>query len=238
MVCASFLISSPSHLSKDINLSPHQDIFESHPLPALQSALIEYYSQRIKYHAQELACVEKGKTDMEFFKFDKCGDVISGRRSVHQFVNLVDKLSYSTDFYSGLKAKLTSKELFRIVEQLAHILRPIQGAEAFCHVAQQCLGFGNIKVILLNSLASRKVKAWPLPKEDFPVTRRMEVRISNKNQKRKNVHAEMRLMTYLLGFEVANSNISPYFPYLGVSKRTCPSLRAHASRDGPIRNSR
>ncbi|EHK49775.1 hypothetical protein TRIATDRAFT_181656, partial [Trichoderma atroviride IMI 206040] len=194
------------------------DIFESDPLPALRSILVEYYSQRIRHHAKEAMSIEGGKTGLNFFKDDDgCGGVASGQQAVSQFANHVEHLSHDTDFYAKLKANLTPKKLRRVVEELAFIRRPMRGAQAFVHVAQQCSGFRNIKITLLDSLPPRKVEQWHLSEEEFPAATRLEPRFGKLFSKRKHVHAEMMLMAYL------SSGIprTDVFPYLGISKKTC-----------------
>jgi hypothetical protein len=71
---------------------------------------------------------------------------------------------------------------------------------------------------LLESLPARKVKAWPLPKEEFPITPQIEPKFRNEIEKHKNIHAEMMLMAYLLPCSGLGSGV---FPYLGISKKTC-----------------
>ena len=148
------------------------DIFECHPLLALQSTLLEYYSQRIRHHANNVMFLENGNTGLTFFKDGVCDSVVSGHLPVHDFARDVEAISYSTDFYTKLKVNLTPLKLRRVVEELAYIRRLMQGAGAFLHVAQQCPGFRNVKIVLLESLPARKVKAWPLPKDEFPITSR------------------------------------------------------------------
>jgi len=94
----------------------------------------------------------------------------------------------------------------------------MQRAEAFLKVVQECSGFRNVKNVLLKNLPSRKVKSWPLPKEDFSVTPELAPKFSNEVKKRKYLHAEMVLMAYLLVYKGFHSDV---FPYLGVSKKTC-----------------
>lgn len=111
----------------------------------------------------------------------------------------------------------------------------MQGAEAFLHVAQQCPGFRNVKIVLLNSLPARKVKTWQLPKEEFSDTPHLEPKFRNEVKKHKNLHAEMVLIAYLLGCKGLCSEV---FPYLGVSKKTC-LLCGHLLQEiGFFRNSR
>lgn len=105
--------------------------------------------------------LEKGKTGLKFFKDGGCCRVASGHLTVYEFANDVEYLSYSTDFYAELKANLTHKKLCRVVEELAHIRRPMQGAGAFLHVAQQCSGFRSIKIVL-PSFACQLVPTYPL----------------------------------------------------------------------------
>jgi hypothetical protein len=162
--------------------------------------------------------VEKGNTGLNFFKDGVCNGVVSGHLAVYDFARDVEAISYSSDFYTELKVNLTPNKLRRVVEELAHIRRPIQGAEAFLHVAQQCPGFRNVKIVLLDSLPARKVKTWPLPEEEFPVTPQLELKFCNEVEKHKNLHAEMVLTAYFLGCRGLCIEV---FPYLGVSKKTC-----------------
>ncbi|KAH8752838.1 hypothetical protein F5883DRAFT_621355 [Diaporthe sp. PMI_573] len=203
------------YLAEVLERISSDDAFESHPLPQLQSTLVEYYSQRIRHHAKNVMSIEKGKTELKFFKEDGCAGVASGRLDAYQFARSVEVLSHSTDFYAKLKANLTPTKLRRVVDELGFIRRPMQGAVELLLIAQRCSGFRNIKIVLLNSLPARKVKAWQLPKADISLTARLKSGIHNEAKKNKNVHAEMMLMTYLLGLG------SPVFPYLGISKKTC-----------------
>ncbi|GFP60343.1 hypothetical protein TASIC1_0017010500 [Trichoderma asperellum] len=194
------------------------DIFESDPLPALRSTLVGYYSQRIRHHAKEAMSIEGGKTGLNFFKGDEgCRGVASGQQAVSQFANCVEHLSHNTDFYAELEANLTPKKLRRVVEELAFIRRPMQGADAFVHVAQQCSGFRNIKITLLDSLPPRKVEQWHLSGEEFPAATRLEPKFGNLISKLKHVHAEMMLMAYLSS-RIPRTDV---FPYLGISKKIC-----------------
>ncbi|KAL5088565.1 hypothetical protein Trisim1_006521 [Trichoderma cf. simile WF8] len=195
-----------------------RDSFESDPLPALRSTLVEYYSQRIRHHAKEAMFIEGGKTGLNFFKGDDgCAGVASGQQAVSEFANDVEHLSHNTDFYAKLEANLTPKKLRRVMEELAFICRPMQGANAFINVADQCSGFRNIKITLLDSLPPRKVEQWHLSEEEFPATTRLEPKFGNLIRKRKHVHAEMMLMAYLSS-RIPRTDI---FPYLGISKKTC-----------------
>ncbi|KAM6488277.1 hypothetical protein HDV62DRAFT_347456 [Trichoderma sp. SZMC 28011] len=194
------------------------DIFESDPLPALRSTLVEYYSQRIRHHAKEAMFIEGGKTGLNFFKGDNgCAGVASGQQAVSEFANCLEHLSHNTDFYAKLEANLTPKKHHRVVEELAFIRRPMQGANTFAHVAQQCSGFRKIKITLLDSLPPRKVKQWHLSEEEFPAATRLEPKFGNLINKRKHVHAEMMLMAYLSS-RIPRTDV---FPYLGISKKTC-----------------
>ncbi|KKP05796.1 hypothetical protein THAR02_02080 [Trichoderma harzianum] len=206
------------HLAALLERISSNDILESDPLPALRSTLVEYYSQRIRHHAQEAMFIEGGKTGLNFFRGDNgCAGVASGRQAVSQFANCVEHLSHNADFYAELKAKLTPKKLRRVVEELAFIRRPMQSANAFAHVAQQCSGFRKIKITLLDSLPPRKVEQWHLSEEEFPATKRLEPKFGNLIAKLKHVHAEMMLMAYLSS-RIPRTDV---FPYLGISKKTC-----------------
>lgn len=179
---------------------------------------MEYYSQRIRHHAKEAMFIEGGKTGLNFFKGDNgCAGVASGQQAVSEFANCLEHLSHNTDFYAKLEANLTPKKHHRVVEELAFIRRPMQGANTFAHVAQQCSGFRKIKITLLDSLPPRKVKQWHLSEEEFPAATRLEPKFGNLINKRKHVHAEMMLMAYLSS-RIPRTDV---FPYLGISKKTC-----------------
>ncbi|OPB39193.1 hypothetical protein A0O28_0048990 [Trichoderma guizhouense] len=206
------------HLAALLERISSNDILESDPLPALRSTLVEYYSQRIRHHAKEAMFIEGGKTGLNFFRGDNgCAGVASGQQAVSQFANGVEHLSHNTDFYAELKASLKPKKLSRVVEELAFIRRPMQGADVFAHVAQQCSGFRNIKITLLDSLPPRKVEQWHLSEEEFPAATRLEPKFGNLISKFKHVHAEMMLMAYLSS-RIPRTDV---FPYLGISKKTC-----------------
>ncbi|OIW30057.1 hypothetical protein CONLIGDRAFT_644082 [Coniochaeta ligniaria NRRL 30616] len=206
------------YLAEVLERISSDDAFESHPLPGLQSTLVEHYSSRIRHHAERVMSIENGKTELKFFKEDGCGGVASGRLDAYQFAKSVEDLSHSTDFYDKLKASLTPTKFRRVMDELGFIRRPMQGAVELLLVAQQCSGFRNIKVVLLNSLLPRKVKTLQLPKAIISLTARLQAKFHNEAKKNKNVHAEMMLMTYLLGFRSPTLEI---FPYLGISKKTC-----------------
>ncbi|KUJ15801.1 uncharacterized protein LY89DRAFT_707936 [Mollisia scopiformis] len=183
------------------------DKFEAHLLPALQKALVIYYRQRIQHHAKAVMSLEKD-TGIKFLEEDKWSAVTSGQFNVDEFAEHVEYLSYSTEFYSRLETNLEPKKL----------TRAMQYAIAFLRVAQQCSGFRNVKIVLLESLPPRKVDIWQLPAGQFPVTPKQDYRFKEEVKKSKNVHAEMMLMTYLLSSRAPGSDA---FPYLGISKKTC-----------------
>jgi hypothetical protein len=94
-----------------VKLTSCIDIFDSHPLPALQSILVEYYSERIRYHARNIMSVEKGITGMDFFKDGGCNGVVSGRIAVYDFARIVKAVSFSTDFYAKLKGQTDTQQI-------------------------------------------------------------------------------------------------------------------------------
>lgn len=190
--------------------------FESDPLPGLQRILVEYYSERILHYAKNIISIEDGRTGLRFFEGDGCGGVASGRLDVYQFAQIVETLSYSTDFHAKLKSSLTPNKLQRIVDELAFIRRPMQGANELLLVARQCPGFRSIKIVLLNSVSARTVKVWPQSVANISLDDQLRAKVSSQAKKKKHVHAEMMLMTYLLGLSATE-----VFPYLGISKKTC-----------------
>lgn len=194
------------------------ETFDSDPLPELQKVLVEYYRQRVQHHAKQLMFLEQGMTGMAFFKDEGCGAVTSGRLSVHQFAKRVEILSYSTDFYRILETKLSATKLRRVLDELAFIRRPMQGAIEFLLVAQKCTWLQNLKVYLLNSLPSRKVRAWKLPQAGISLKPQQEMKFNSEIRKCRNIHAVMMLMGYI--FSIMHRGLV-VFPYLGVSKKTC-----------------
>lgn len=179
---------------------------------------MEYYSQRIQHHAKNAMSIENGETGLDFFTNRGCDGVAAGSLAVYDFAEGVESLCYSTDFYAGLKSKLTPNKLQRILEELAFIQRPMQGSSAFLHVAQRYTGFRSIKIVLLDSLPARKVTPYSLPEGRFSATPHLHLKFHKMVEKPKNLHTEMVLMAYLLGYRDVRSEI---FPYIGVSKKTC-----------------
>ncbi|GAW21440.1 hypothetical protein ANO14919_109590 [Xylariales sp. No.14919] len=192
--------------------------FELDPLPAVQSTLIRYYSDRIRHHAKEAMSVVKGDASWDNFKDKLCGEAVSGLLCIDDFASGVDFLAKLSDFHDVMEAGLTKKKKLRLMQELQYIRRPIQGTVAFAHVAQRLPGFRKIKVVLLKSLPARKVKTWKFPFGEFTVTPQLKAKLCEEFGKRKHIHAEMMLMTYLLS---SNNPSSEVFPYLGVSKKTC-----------------
>lgn len=161
----------------------------------------------------ELILLEKGKSKLGFFRENYCGRFLSGLVNVDAFVQVVERLSYDTDFYNELKINLAPNKLSRIIEELAFIRRPMRGADAFLHIAQEYSEFQNVKFILLDSVRPRNVKVGLC----LPYGQRCsgEPKLTFNHM---NVHAEMMLLTYLVYSENTRSEV---FPYLGVSKKTC-----------------
>ncbi|KAH7180054.1 uncharacterized protein B0J16DRAFT_403471 [Fusarium flagelliforme] len=192
--------------------------FDFDPLPELQKVLVEYYRQRIVHHAKQLISLERGITGMAFFNNEACSAIASGRVSIHQFAEQIEVLSDSTDFFRILKTKLSPPRLRRILDELAFIRRPMQGAIEFLLIAQKCTWFRNLQIHLLNSLPSRKVGPWNLPQAEINLNPKQEVKFKSEIKKRQNIHAEMMLMYYI--FNIMRHGLV-MFPYLGVSKKTC-----------------
>ncbi|KAL5946845.1 hypothetical protein ACKVV1_005602 [Pyricularia oryzae] len=138
-----------------------------------------------------------------FNKF--CGDVVSKRLPVWDFVSMVhDHASHSTGFYSISNASLTKKKLRLVVQELALIHQPIQGAKAFSR--------------------SRTAADWlpqrqdPHPGEPSTPSRR-DVAVTQAETP-KYAQAEMTLVAFLLGPTGGLGRNLQVFPYLGVSKKT------------------
>ncbi|USP76856.1 uncharacterized protein yc1106_04130 [Curvularia clavata] len=211
-------IKTLEHLAEALEKVSVGEALESDPLPALQNTLIDYYQDRIRHHFENVTSIEKGKTGMPFF--NDCGykSVLSGQLSVYDFVRLVERLSCNIDFCNRLSGDFGLHKFRRILEELSHIRRPIEGASTFLCAAQQSPGFRKVRILLLKSPYPKKVKPWSLPRERISITPKQKQAFSQNVQKSKNFHAEMVLMCYLLGCKDFNLEV---FPYLGLSKKTC-----------------
>lgn len=138
---------------------------------------------------------------------------------VYDFAEIVEALSFSTDFYSTLSTAFSPTVRDRIAnEDLAFIRRPWRAAGTFCHAAQEIDKFQKVRVQLLTSYPSKSLRSFPpRPNKRAQVSAKLQRKYDVEIKKVKWVHAEMRVMTYLLsqGIEARS------FPYLGVSKKTC-----------------
>ena len=193
-------------------------MFDTDSLLELQRKLSHYYGQRIKHHAQNLISIEEGKTGMMFFREIGCGAVVSGSLDVYEFAKRVDPLSDNTDFYAKMKATLTPADLQRTVNEMAFIERPTRGTKTLLYTAQNCSGFRNTKIVLLNSLPARKVKPWQLPRLGRALTARLEEKVRQETKRKKHIHAEMTLKMYLLGLSALHRTTS-CSPTLGSAKK-------------------
>ncbi|PNP82367.1 hypothetical protein FNYG_04302 [Fusarium nygamai] len=191
------------HLAGVLERISSDEPFNSDPLPELQKVLVEYYRQRIQHHAKRLMSLEQGIAELAFFNDEGCGAIASGCLSIYQFAEKVEFLSYSTDFYRTLKTQLSPTRLRQVLDELAFIRRPMQGA---------------IEFLLIANLPSRKVGAWQLPQAGINLKPKHEVKFNSEIGKRRNIHAEMMLMGCL--FSIMRLGLV-IFPYLGVSKKTC-----------------
>ncbi|KAM0079694.1 hypothetical protein ACKRZS_008166 [Fusarium odoratissimum] len=200
-----------------LSLTTPTDPFDEDPLPRLQSRLTEYYAPRLRHHVQELVKHEGGKTDMIFFT-DTCRVFLSNKISLQDFAHCVEHLSYNTDFYSVLKATFTPAVFKRLIDDLAFIRRPMQGARAFCYAAKKLGSFQKIKIRLLGSYRSRAVPHMRFPRERLRIPRGFEKKFDAEVKKVKWVHAEMRVITHLLNEESEARRVG-MVSYLGVSKR-------------------
>ncbi|KAJ4129105.1 hypothetical protein NW768_007636 [Fusarium equiseti] len=206
------------HLAEILEKTSSGEPLDYDTLLELQKVLVEYYSQRIKHHAKQLMSLEQGMTGMAFFNEAGCGAIASGSLSIYQFAKQVETLSYSTDFYRILKIKLSATRRRRVLDELAFIGRPMQGPIEFLFMAQKCTWFQNLKIYLLKSLPSRKVKAWNLPQAGINLKPQQEMKFNSEIRKPRNIHAEMMLIGYI--FSIMRRGLV-VFPYLGVSKKTC-----------------
>jgi hypothetical protein len=192
------------------------DEFEEDPLPCLQTKLVEYYTPRIQFHVRELVKHEGGKTNMAFFT-ETCHDFLSTKIPAYNFVQRVVDVSDNTDFYANLRAAFSPAKSKQLSQDLGFIERPMRVAKIICQIAQENANFRTVKIRLLRSVPRRTVQHMLLQREEFPRSTDFETKYTAMLAKAKHVHAEIRVMTYLLG----EGSLAKTIPYLGVSKKPC-----------------
>ncbi|GIC87413.1 uncharacterized protein Aud_003797 [Aspergillus udagawae] len=174
-----------------------------------------YYSPRLKHHAKALLdLLGKGEKMKVFTTCLKA--FLDGRIPPPAFVELVDDLGNSTDFYSQLKDNFLPSKVHRQGREMEYICRPRHSFATFHEAAREIAGLKRVKIVLLPGYESREVPpqlSLCLKLDSVEHPKSLEAKL----RKPKWVHAEMRMILHLLSID----NVARMFPYLGISKKTC-----------------
>jgi hypothetical protein len=174
-----------------------------------------YYIPRLKHHAKALlGLLSKGENTMEFTTCLKA--FLNGLIPASAFVEMVDDLGHSTDFYSQLKENFSALEVHRQGREMEYICRPRHSFATFHQAAREIAGLKRVKIVLLPGYKSRRVLQQPLLCLDLQ-SKKHQQRLDAMLQKPKWVHAEMRMILHLFSTDI----VAQMFPYLGISKKTC-----------------
>ncbi|KAL3486673.1 hypothetical protein BJX62DRAFT_241724 [Aspergillus germanicus] len=133
------------------------------------------------------------------------------------FVEMVDDLCRSTDFYSELNANAPPAKVHRQRWEMEYICRPRHAFGTFYKAACEVPGMKRAKIVLLPGYESR----WVPPHHPFLGSElesgKDPQRLGAELRKARWVHAEMRMVLHLF----STDNVARMFPYLGISKKTC-----------------
>lgn len=172
-----------------------------------------YYSPRLKHHVKALLdLLGKGEKMKEFTTCLKA--FLDGRIPPSAFVEMVNDLGNSTDFYSQLKDNFSPSKVHRQGREMEYICRPRHSFATFHEVAREIAGLKRVKIVLLPGYKSRRVPpqlllCLKLNSVKHPQSLDTELR------KPKWVHAEMRMILHLF----STDNVARMFPILGLVKR-------------------
>lgn len=148
-----------------------------------------------------------------------CEEFLSKAISPREFVKLMGGLfrhkAYAAN-HKWVNDKLSLQQLQKIKLEVAFICRPETAANTFFDVARDVPSFQKIYIQLLIGYKPRKVPQ-KLTATVKSSTTNKEKDLPVEPAKPRWVHAEMRMITYLLNSE----NTNQPFSYLGISKKTC-----------------
>jgi hypothetical protein len=149
-----------------------------------------------------------------------CREFLAGTISPLQFVMLIRNFSRSTKFqsqYDWVNDKLIPSKLQQVMLEIAFLCRPEIASNTCFDVARDIPSFQKINIQLLIGCEPRNVQQVLSTGVQSSMTPKSEERLQRELDKVKWIHAEMRMITYLLNRE----NTIQVFSYLGVSKKTC-----------------
>ncbi|KAJ5318497.1 hypothetical protein N7476_004917 [Penicillium atrosanguineum] len=122
----------------------------------LQEELSIYYSARLRHHAKALLkSLGKGEKMRDFTTCLKA--FLDGSIHPSAFVEKVDYLGYSTDFYSQLNDNFSPSEVHRQGREMEYICRPGHSFTTFHEAACEIAGLKRVKIVLVPGYESREV---------------------------------------------------------------------------------
>lgn len=182
--------------------------------------LANYYHARLQYHAKKLEKLVKHVTPkIKAVIVQCCEEFLSKTISPLEFVELMGSLSRHKDYApqpNWVNHKLSPEQLQKIQLEVAFICRPETAANTFFDVARDVPSFQSIQIQILIGYKPRKIPQ-KLSTTVKPSTTNKEKKMGAETAEARWVHAEMRMITYLLNRE----NNDQLFTYLGISKKTC-----------------
>lgn len=162
-----------------------------------------------------------------------CQDFLFEKISTLDFVTYVQGFSRSKEFHfwrSWIKKTFSSSQSRNLLLELAFLRRPEFACDICFDAARDIPNFQRINIQLLKGFTSKKVQQTFLASGQFPMTPMLQKELQAKLDESKWVHAEMRMVTYLL----SPDNTPRPFSYLGVSKKTCFLCGHIIQRLGPM----
>jgi hypothetical protein len=186
----------------------------------VRELLANYYHARLQHHAEKLKkLVKHVDPHIKAVLLWCCGKFLSKTVSPLEFVEFMGSLSQHKEYApqpNWVNDKLGPKQIQRINLEMAFICRPEIAANTFFAVARDVPSFQKIHIQLLVGYKPRKIPQ-KLTTTVKSSTTNKEKNLRAQPAEPRWVHAEIRMITYLLNRE----NNNQLFTYLGISKKTC-----------------
>ncbi|KAJ5886973.1 uncharacterized protein N7473_009647 [Penicillium subrubescens] len=186
----------------------------------VRELLANYYHARLQHHAEKLKkLVKHVDPHIKAVLLWCCGKFLSKTVSPLEFVEFMGSLSQHKEYApqpNWVNDKLGPKQIQRINLEMAFICRPEIAANTFFAVARDVPSFQKIHIQLLIGYKPRKIPQ-KLTTTVKSSTTNKEKNLRAQPAEPRWVHAEIRMITYLLNRE----NNNQLFTYLGISKKMC-----------------
>ncbi len=181
------------------------------PMPGMRKKLANHYIPRLKYHVQSLLKQLERHDVIAGFARD-CRGFQSGTVSALALVELADRVSSSQAANMQITTSYDDGASSRILSDIQCIRRPLLTCDALYDAARRVDGFQQLQFLLLTGYKAKEATPCTSPSSG-PLNELVECQLA----KPKWVHAEIRMITYLLNYDGARDA----FRYLGISKKTC-----------------